>query len=138
MRVTIYDHELDRTAELELTASQYDELKAFLRGLKKPPELDYKQVLERYNALCRSLPPATRLTDKRRRAIARLVKDKVNLDELFRKAAESAFLCGENAQKWRASLDWLLIPSNAVKVIEGNYAPAPDTRGAPDYTGSLW
>ena len=121
MRVTIYDHELDRTAELELTASQYDELKAFLRGLKKPPELDYKQVLERYNALCRSLPPATRLTD-----------------ELFRKAAESAFLCGENAQKWRASLDWLLIPSNAVKVLEGNYAPAPDTRGAPDYTGLLW
>lgn len=63
MRVTIYDHELDRTTELELTASQYDELKAFLRGLKKPPELDYKQVLERYNALCRSLPPATRITD---------------------------------------------------------------------------
>lgn len=134
-KYSIYDHELDKTTVIELTASQYDELKAFLRGLKKPPELDYKQVLERYNAVCRSLPPATRITDKRRRAIARLVKDKVDLNELFAKAAESAFLCGENSQKWRASLDWLLIPSNAIKVLEGNYATAVPAR---DYTGSLW
>lgn len=131
----LYDLENDRTLEFDLTPSQFEELKGFLRALKSPPQMDYKLVLERFNATCRSLPPATRLTDKRKRAIARLVKDNVDLDELFVKAAESAFLRGENAQKWRASLDWLLIPSNAVKVLEGNYAPAVPSR---NYSEALW
>lgn len=117
----LYDLERDRTLEFELTPSQFEELKGFLKGLKKPPELDYKLVLERFNAICRNLPPATRLTDKRRRAIAKLVKEKFDLEEIFRKAAESAFLNGNNKQGWRASLDWLLIPSNALKVMEGHY-----------------
>ena len=127
----LYDLDRDRTLEFELTPSQFEELKGFLKGLKKPPELDYKLVLERFNATCRNLPPATRLTDKRRRAIAKLVKEKFDLEELFRKAAESAFLGGANSQKWRASFDWLMIPSNAVKVIEGNYAPPSAAAAAP-------
>lgn len=127
----LYDIERDRTLEFDLTPSQFEELKSFLKGLKNPPEMDYKLVLERFNAICKNLPPATRLTDKRRRAIAKLIKDKFDLDGLFRKASESAFLGGNNSQKWRASLDWLLIPSNAVKVIEGNYAPPSTTAAAP-------
>lgn len=127
----LYDIERDRTLEFDLTPSQFEELKSFLKGLKNPPEMDYRLVLERFNTTCRNLPPATRLTDKRRRAIAKLIKDKFDLDELFRKASESAFLGGKNSQKWRASLDWLLIPSNAVKVIEGNYAPPSATAAAP-------
>lgn len=119
----LYDFEHDKAYEFDLTPSQFGELKGFLRALKKPPQMDYKLVLEHFNATCRNLPPATRLTDKRKRAIARLQKEQINLDELFAKAAESTFLGGKNLQKWRASLDWLLIPSNAVKVLEGNYAP---------------
>ena len=127
----LYDCERDTTLELELTASQFDELKRFIKALKSPPTMDYKVILEQYNSICRSLPPATRLTDKRKRAISRLIKDGYDLPELFRAAAQSPFLSGANKQGWHASLDWLLIPSNALKVIEGNYSDHTAPLSAP-------
>lgn len=120
----LHDLERNTVLDLELTDAQTAELKRFLKDLKSPSEAaNYKAVLEKYNAVCKNLPPATRLTEKRKRAISRLLKDGYDLDELFRKAAQSRFLGGENKQKWHASLDWLLIPENALKVIEGNYSP---------------
>lgn len=120
----LHDLERNTVLDLELTDVQFSELKKFLKELKKPSEsTDYRAILEKYNTICKNLPPATRLTEKRKRAISRLLKDGYDLDELFRKATQSRFLGGENKQKWHASLDWLLIPENALKVIEGNYSP---------------
>lgn len=131
-KYTLLDPEQNTVLDLELTDTQFGELKRFLKDLKKPSEAaDYKAVLEKYNAVCKNLPPATRLTEKRKRAISRLTKDGYDLDELFRKAAQSRFLGGDNKQKWRASLDWLLIPENALKVIEGNYSPITAAPSAP-------
>lgn len=128
----LHDLEHDTVLDLELTAEEFGELKRFLRELKKPSEsTDCKLILEKYNAVCKNLPPATRLTEKRKRAISKLIKDGYDLDELFRKAAQSRFLSGDNKQKWHASLDWLLIPSNALKVIEGNYSPITAAPSAP-------
>lgn len=131
----LHDPERNIVLDLELTDAQFGELKRFLKELKKPSEsTDYRAILEKYNTICKNLPPATRLTEKRKRAISRLMKDGYELDELFRKAAQSRFLGGENKQKWHASLDWLLIPENALKVIEGNYSPiasAPSASSAP-------
>ena len=59
------------------------------------------------------------------------VKEGYDFDELFQKAAQSRFLGGDNGRKWHASLDWLLIPSNAIKVIEGNYSPIAAAPSAP-------
>ncbi len=128
----LHDIEHDTVLDLELTAEEFGELKRFLKELKTPREhIDYKRTLEQYNSICKNLPPATRLTEKRKRAIARLIKDGYDIDELFRKAAQSRFLGGDNSRKWHASLDWLLIPSNAVKVIEGNYSPIAPAPSAP-------
>lgn len=128
----LHDLERDNVLDLELTAEQFGELKRFLKELKSPREgTDYKQILEQYNSICGNLPPATKLTEKRKRAISRLIKDGCDLDELFRKAAQSRFLGGDNSRKWHASLDWLLIPSNALKVIEGNYSPITPAPSAP-------
>lgn len=128
----LHDLEHDTVMELELTDAQFGELKRFLKELKTPAgAADYKVILEKYNSVCKNLPPATRLTDKRKRAISRLLKDGYDLDELFRKAAQSRFLGGDNKQKWHASLDWLLIPSNALKVLEGNYSPIVSAPSAP-------
>lgn len=128
----LHDLEHDTVMELELTDAQFGELKRFLKDLKKPADsADYKVILEKYNSFCKNLPPATRLTDKRKRAISKLIKDGYDLDELFRKAAQSRFLGGDNKQKWHASLDWLLIPSNALKVIEGNYSPIVSAPSVP-------
>lgn len=128
----LLDPERNTVLDLELTDAQFGELKRFLKDLKAPAgAADYKAILEKYNAVCKNLPPATRLTEKRKRAISRLIKDGYDLDELFRKAAQSRFLGGDNKQKWHASLDWLLIPENALKVIEGNYSPITAAPSAP-------
>lgn len=72
----LHDLEHDTVLELELTANELGELKRFLKELKTPREnIAYKQILERYNSICKNLLPATRLTEKRKRAIARLIKD---------------------------------------------------------------
>lgn len=118
------DLEHNTVLEPELTDEQFGELKRFLKELKKPCEsIDCKLILEQYNSVCKNLPPATRLTEKRKRAINKLIHDGYDLDELFRKAAQSRFLGGDNSRKWHASFDWLLIPTNALKVVEGNYSP---------------
>lgn len=128
MKFKIYDYENDRSIDIELTSSQWKELQSFLKELKNPPANDYKAVLDSFNRICTRLIPATRLTDKRRRAIIKAQKDGYNLDEVFRTAARSAFLCGQNERKWRASFDWIMQPGNIVKVAEGQYSgsiPSP-------------
>lgn len=83
-----------------------------------------QQVVDRYNAICTSLPRVVRLTDKRRRAV-RLIYGKGHtpeqLDEVFRKAQASSFCTGQNDHHWKADFDWLLLESNLVKVLEGKY-----------------
>lgn len=41
--------------------------------------------------------------------------------QMFDKAAASHFLNGENNRRWTATFDWLMAPSNFIKVLEGNY-----------------
>lgn len=120
-RLTDIDN--DRTAEFELTQVQFAELKRLLKDFKNAPQNDYKGIVTTFNTTCRSLPPVTRITEKRRRGIAKLLKEGIDVGELFSKTAASPFLNGKNGMKWHATFDWLIIPSNAVKVIEGNYEP---------------
>ena len=95
MKFKLYDYENDRSTDIELTPSQWKELQAFLKELKNPPTHDYKAVLDCFNRICSKLPPATRLTDKRRRAIVKAQKDGYDLEQVFRTAAQSAFLRSE-------------------------------------------
>lgn len=120
----LHDLEHDTALDLELTAEEFGELKSFLKELKTPQErTDYKKILDQYNSICKNLPPATRLTEKRKRAIARLIKDGYDIDELFRKAAQSRFLGGDNSRKWHAHFDWIVEPDHALKILEGSYSP---------------
>ena len=116
MKFKLYDYDNDRSTDIELTPSQWKELQVFLKELKNPPTHDYKAVLDCFNRICSKLPPATRLTDKRRRAIVKAQKDGYDLEQVFRTAAQSAFLCGRNSRGWRASFDWIMQPGNLVKV----------------------
>lgn len=94
-----------------------------------PPPTEKKEsgtcqkVVDSFNKTCTSLPQVRSLTDKRKRAI-KLILKKHSLKELemvFKKVEESAFLNG-SSDKWSgATFDWLLKESNLIKVIEGNY-----------------
>ena len=98
-----------------LTASQNDEI-----GRKK---VDYQQIVELYNAICKSFPRCTTLSEKRKKAISARLKT-YSVDDIkkcFEKAEESNFLKGGNNRNWSANFDWLMNDSNIAKVLDGNY-----------------
>ena len=136
MKIRIYDVKHDHATEHDLTPSQFAELKAFLKELKDPPNINYRAVLDSYNMICSAMPPATKLTNKRRRAIARALKDGYDMDDVFRTAAASPFLCGKNDHQWKASFDWIMQPDNLIKVAEGNFTPSQTAPSAPAMHGN--
>lgn len=88
-------------------------------GTKAP---GWKDVIEAYNRICQSLPKVTKVTEARKTIAKARLHDygMEEIERLFQLAEESDFLSGR-AGKWRASFDWLMKESNAVKVLDGNY-----------------
>lgn len=98
-----------------LTASQNDEIRR--------KKVDYQQIVELYNTVCKSFPRCTTLSEKRKKAISARLKT-YSVDDIkrcFEKAEESNFLKGGNNRNWSANFDWLMNDSNMAKVLDGNY-----------------
>lgn len=100
----------------------------------------YAAIMDAYNTTCTSLTAIKIMNDKRKQAVkARFVQDfHGNMGEVrafFRKVAASDFLCGRNDRNWTANFDWLMKPSNAVKVLEGNYDNRRPKGAVTDGTG---
>lgn len=85
--------------------------------------IDYNGVVNAYHSLCPSYPKIKVLSDARKKAIRESTKTYSIEDfkRLFEIAESSSFLKGQNARNWTATFDWLIINSNMVKVLEGNY-----------------
>jgi hypothetical protein len=86
----------------------------------------YTAIMDAYNTTCISLTAIKTMNDKRKQAVkVRFLRefhgDMGEVQAFFRKVAASDFLCGRNERSWTANFDWLMKPSNAVKVLEGNY-----------------
>lgn len=100
------------------------------------PDDGVREVMEAYNKACPSLPQCRTVTDRRRsavRTVGKILGD-LSWEEFFSLAEKSDFLSGRSG-RWKACcFDWLLKPSNAVKVIEGVYA---DGASAADTSGSF-
>ncbi len=100
-----------------------------------PQALAPDVVVEKWNAVCVSLPKVKAMTETRkahiRKRLAEFGKDVVaqlaTVEALFETVEASDFLCGRSSS-WKANFDWLFgSPNNWVKVMEGNYenrAPA--------------
>jgi hypothetical protein len=52
-----------------------------------------------------------------------------NIWKVFKKTFESDFLNGKNESNWMASFDWVMNPTNFVKILDGNYDNRPHTNG---------
>ena len=78
-----------------------------------------------FNTICISLPQVRLLTKKReghiKTLLSTLEKSGCTPIEFLKKVENSDFLSGRSG-KWRATFDWIIQPSNAVKIIEGNYS----------------
>lgn len=90
--------------------------------------VDYERVLQRYHAILPLLPKVSKLTEPRKRAIRARQKGVDNPDlfwaSYFARVSRCPFLTRQKpGVAWRATFDWLLNPTNMIKVAEGNYDP---------------
>jgi len=103
---------------------------------KEEDIVPYQAIVDLFHELCPSLPKLLRLTNNRRTAIKNRWKEYGDLEvfrTLFAKAEASDFLSGRNGKWTNCNFDWLMKPSNMVKVLEGNYDnPKPKDEPKPD------
>lgn len=86
--------------------------------------IDYTWYQETYNSTCLDLAKVRLMTEGRKRAVRIFHKQfsDEQFAEICKKTASSDFLCCRGSKSaWKASFDFLIKPSNAVKVLEGNY-----------------
>lgn len=84
----------------------------------------YQLILNTYNDCCGKLPKATKLTDKRKRAIRICLEQGFTLDDFrdaVKKAALIPFFNGNGDRNWRANFDFIIKPDNLQKIIEDTY-----------------
>ena len=88
-----------------------------------------------FNVICVSLPGVRLLTKVRvahiKTLLTTLEKSGCTPIEFLKKIENSDFLTGKSGQ-WRATFDWIIQPSNAVKIIEGNYSGKAKTNSSYD------
>jgi DNA replication protein len=84
----------------------------------------FNNFLNIYNEECTNLPKCLKITEKRKVAINKCLKEKIN-EEVFReiciKANQSDFLIGENDRNWKADFDFVTRSDKAMQVLEGKY-----------------
>ncbi len=85
-------------------------------------QIDFEKIIEAYHASCPALPKITKLTDQRKAHLRARINEhgEEKLSEVFTLAGGSDYLCGKK-NGWKANLDWILNPTNFLKVLEGNY-----------------
>ena len=89
---------------------------------KATQNLDCQLFIDRFNEICKSLPKCMKLTEQRKAAIkARWAEYGAEVFTAFEKAEASDFLTGRNGGWAGADFDWILRPTNIVKILEGNY-----------------
>lgn len=127
----------ERADELLKAAAELGE--AILKKREKTASVPYQQIIDAYNDNCGKLPKASKLTDKRKRAIRSCMAQGFTVEkmrEAFRKANSTPFLTGENERSWRANFDFIIKPDNMQKIIEGAYGSAA-TRESHSYNLDL-
>lgn len=96
-----------------------------------------------FTAIRVGLPRAKDLTNDRRKKIAGRLRDGGGLDgwRAALEAIERSPLCRGEKTEWKASLDWLVSPTNFQKLIEGTYdartKPPQQNGHRPGFAGRL-
>jgi len=90
------------------------------------PPCPHQEIIDAYHELCPTMPQIREWTDQRRKFLQARWREnpKRQSMEFWRKffsyVNQSDFLRGADGT-WQADLEWLIRPTNFVKVIEGKY-----------------
>jgi hypothetical protein len=107
-------------------------------------ELSVKILLDgfkdTFHELCPSLPRITKLTDQRRSHLRARISEhgEETVRNVFRIAGQSKFLSGDNQNRWQASFDWIIAPTNFMKILEGNYNNKEHNEGNGQFVEDLY
>lgn len=76
-----------------------------------------------YNMYCVKLPQIQKLTEKRKKAIDKFLKEftEEQFEEICKIANTSEFLIGENDRGWKADFDFIIRTDKALNILEGKY-----------------
>lgn len=82
------------------------------------------KVVEIYNTYCVNLPQVQKLTEKREKAIDKLLKEFTieQFEEICKIANVSEFLIGNNDRSWKADFDFIMRTDKATAILEGKYS----------------
>lgn len=87
-------------------------------------KIPYAEILELYNEICKSLPKALKLSEKRRKAIKAKLHDGYSIDDIkraFEMAENSLFLRGEVNKSFHADFDWIFQSDHILRILENKY-----------------
>lgn len=101
-----------------------DRLENILLSDKSDNPVPYEKIINLFNQTCPDLPKVQTVNDSRRKTIKSAFKDLKNIEgfeNLFKLVHDSNFLCGRDGKWTSCCFDWILKPSNRIKIIEGNY-----------------
>ncbi len=89
-------------------------------------QLDYKNIMNLFNSVCVSLPKIRNMTDLRKQKIRNASRNlNGDFEEFFHRIERSDFLTGRNGSWNGCGFDWVMKPSNLIKIMEGNYDNKP-------------
>jgi len=90
--------------------------------LKESEQIPFQEIIEIFNSVCIDLPKVEKITSQRKKIISARVKEYSFevLGTVFQKTNQSDFLSGRKTS-WKANFDWLMNPTNFIKVLEDNY-----------------
>lgn len=81
-----------------------------------------------FNKICQDLPKVKSINGKREMmidgALELLQEYETEPKAFFERIHRSDYLCGRK-KDWKATFDWIIMPGNLVKIIEGNYDNPP-------------
>lgn len=117
--------DLNKDLNFDATASSSESPAGSRTPGKEVERIDFKDLVVFFNTETKGVFGEIRypLNEKRMSSVRARIREhgKEAFSEMVRKATASDFLKGGSKSGFRATFDWLVLPSNFQKVIEGNY-----------------
>ena len=130
----IRNEDVSRVSDIESTQSKVNKSKVNIilsndnmsaaADSKKLHPVDYINIMDYWNKHSK-LKSITVMTKKRKGHVNARYKEH-GLEAIYKaidNVSKSSFLRGQNKRGWTATFDWVFLPNNFVKVLEGNYMP---------------
>ena len=128
-RVMEMDNIISSSNEDVSTLQVDPEAKTMIEKVKSKSIIDFERLAAFWNTTMadKGIKQISKLTEKRKAAVSARGREygKDAIVRAIKKAAESKFLNGDNDRAWIASFDWMFLPKNFPKVLEGNFDNKP-------------